>query len=284
MAPEQITRGEATVATDVFSLAVVAYEAPTGRKPFEGETITPILWCQVNTEPRLPSRPDLPFHMTTPPSSLAKDPRPVFRVQELGRPRPERLARAPESRPRCNRLVHAPARQPWKPSTSSNAFIAHTTLATAPMGGRGGDWLCGGGGPDRHDPALVARTSDGGVSPTWARDRNPPDRRRGVRGRRLDGERTALHHTRASRHPRGEGDSRGLRSRGAEPGGNRRGPSDPAPFYLAALDGDIADRVRAVAGLGQAGRPSRHHPGPSATCAGCPRATREAGFRPGCGR
>ncbi len=62
MAPEQITKGEATVATDVFSLAVVAYEALTGRKPFEGETITPIFYSVVNTDPPPPSswNPDLP--------------------------------------------------------------------------------------------------------------------------------------------------------------------------------------------------------------------------------
>src|SRR5262249_1119133 len=62
MAPEQITRGEVSVATDVYSLAVVAYEALTGRKPFEGETITPILYSVVNTEPPPPSswNPGLP--------------------------------------------------------------------------------------------------------------------------------------------------------------------------------------------------------------------------------
>src|ERR1700675_3593029 len=62
MAPEQITRSEVTVATDVFSLAVVPYEALTGRKPFEGETITPILYSVVNTDPPPPSswNPELP--------------------------------------------------------------------------------------------------------------------------------------------------------------------------------------------------------------------------------
>src|SRR6266568_2286643 len=62
MAPEQITKGEVTVATDEFSLAVVAYEALTGRKPFEGETITPIFYSVVNTDPPPPSswNPDLP--------------------------------------------------------------------------------------------------------------------------------------------------------------------------------------------------------------------------------
>ncbi len=62
MAPEQITKSEVSVATDEFSLAVVAYETLTGRKPFEGETITPILYSVVNTDPPPPSswNPELP--------------------------------------------------------------------------------------------------------------------------------------------------------------------------------------------------------------------------------
>src|SRR5258706_1497738 len=77
MAPEQITRSEVSVATDVFSLAVVAYETLTGRKPFEGETITPILYGVVNTDPPPPScwNPDLPRpHDDVFRRALAKDP------------------------------------------------------------------------------------------------------------------------------------------------------------------------------------------------------------------
>jgi len=56
MAPEQITRSEVSPQSDVFSLAVIAYEALTGRKPFEGVSVTPILYHVVNTEPPLASR------------------------------------------------------------------------------------------------------------------------------------------------------------------------------------------------------------------------------------
>jgi serine/threonine-protein kinase len=55
MAPEQISQSGASPQTDIFSLGVVAYEALTGRKPFEGEGITPILYHVVHTEPRAPS-------------------------------------------------------------------------------------------------------------------------------------------------------------------------------------------------------------------------------------
>ena len=51
MAPEQITRNEASAQTDIFSLAVVAYEMLTGHKPFDGESVTPVLYKVVNAEP-----------------------------------------------------------------------------------------------------------------------------------------------------------------------------------------------------------------------------------------
>ncbi|HET8645602.1 MAG TPA: TonB family protein, partial [Vicinamibacteria bacterium] len=62
MAPEQITRSEATALSDLFSFAVVAYEALTGQRPFVGDTITAIIYQVVNgAAPRpLDLAPDLP--------------------------------------------------------------------------------------------------------------------------------------------------------------------------------------------------------------------------------
>lgn len=77
MAPEQIARSEASPATDRFSLGVVAYEALTGARPFEGDTITAIVWSVVNVEPRPPStrNPDLPRWIDAVlERALAKDP------------------------------------------------------------------------------------------------------------------------------------------------------------------------------------------------------------------
>jgi TonB family protein len=59
MAPEQISRSEATPLTDLFSLAIVAYEALTGERPFTGDTITAIVWNVVNVEARTPSSLDV---------------------------------------------------------------------------------------------------------------------------------------------------------------------------------------------------------------------------------
>jgi len=55
MAPEQISRSEATPLTDLFSLAIVAYEALAGERPFTGDNITAIVWNVVNVEARPPS-------------------------------------------------------------------------------------------------------------------------------------------------------------------------------------------------------------------------------------
>jgi TonB family protein len=77
MAPEQITSSQASARTDLFSLAVVAYETLTGKKCFEGESIAQIVHSVVNVDPPPPSS----YNPALPPRfdevfrrSLAKDP------------------------------------------------------------------------------------------------------------------------------------------------------------------------------------------------------------------
>jgi TonB family protein len=77
MAPEQITSSQASARTDLFSLAVVAYETLTGRKCFDGESIAQIVYSVVNVDPPPPSS----YNPALPPRfdevfrrSLAKDP------------------------------------------------------------------------------------------------------------------------------------------------------------------------------------------------------------------
>src|SRR5437660_1722062 len=51
MAPEQITNGAITPATDLFSVGCVLYELLTYQKPFEGETIHGVLYRVLTTDP-----------------------------------------------------------------------------------------------------------------------------------------------------------------------------------------------------------------------------------------
>ncbi len=77
MAPEQVTNSRASASTDLFSLGIVAYQMLTGKKPFEGENISEVLYRVVHTveapvsasAPDLPARYDQVFRR-----ALAKDP------------------------------------------------------------------------------------------------------------------------------------------------------------------------------------------------------------------
>ena len=54
MAPEQVSGGQVAAAADLFSLGVVAYEMMTGHRPFEGASITAIMYRVVNEDPPAP--------------------------------------------------------------------------------------------------------------------------------------------------------------------------------------------------------------------------------------
>ncbi len=52
MAPEQITNGPITPATDLFAVGCALYELLSYRKPFEGETLHGVLYQVLTTDPR----------------------------------------------------------------------------------------------------------------------------------------------------------------------------------------------------------------------------------------
>ncbi len=52
MAPEQITNGPITPATDVFAVGCLLYELLTYQKPFEGESVHGVLYQVLTTDPR----------------------------------------------------------------------------------------------------------------------------------------------------------------------------------------------------------------------------------------
>src|SRR5882724_5566302 len=58
MAPEQVRGGTIDGRTDVFSLGVVLYEALTGHKPFQADTLAAILHAIMNTTPPPPLQVD----------------------------------------------------------------------------------------------------------------------------------------------------------------------------------------------------------------------------------
>jgi len=80
MAPEQITNGAITPATDVFAVGCLLYELLTYQKPFEGESVHGVLYQVLTTDPR-PLR-------TTAPSIPASLERVVIRA----------MAKAPQDR------------------------------------------------------------------------------------------------------------------------------------------------------------------------------------------
>lgn len=55
ISPEQASGGEATPASDVYSLGILLYELLTGKRPFEGDNVTAIAIAQVEQEPVPPS-------------------------------------------------------------------------------------------------------------------------------------------------------------------------------------------------------------------------------------
>jgi eukaryotic-like serine/threonine-protein kinase len=77
MSPEQVSGGEVSHKADLFSFAVVAYETITGQRPFQGDSITSVMYRVVH-EPAAPPR---QWDTELPPSyddifrcALSKDP------------------------------------------------------------------------------------------------------------------------------------------------------------------------------------------------------------------
>lgn len=61
VAPERLSGGEATAASDLFSLGVTLYLAVEGTAPFERDTLDASLLAALNTEPSVPERASAPL-------------------------------------------------------------------------------------------------------------------------------------------------------------------------------------------------------------------------------
>ena len=64
MAPEQVSGGAVTPRADLFSFAVLAYEVLTGRRPFEGDSITAVMYKVVHEEAPPPRQWDFELPMS----------------------------------------------------------------------------------------------------------------------------------------------------------------------------------------------------------------------------
>ncbi|KUN25246.1 serine/threonine protein kinase [Streptomyces antibioticus] len=73
VAPEQLSGGKATAATDLFSLGVTLYFAVEGTAPFERDTLDASLMAALTTDPEVPQRASDPLSRVVM-GLLAKDP------------------------------------------------------------------------------------------------------------------------------------------------------------------------------------------------------------------
>jgi TonB family protein len=160
MAPEQIAGGDVTSQADLFSLAVVTYEAVTGRKPFQAESITTVIYKVVNEDPPPPRQ----FNLDLPPRfddifrrALAKNPQERFATARdfiqalelkevdsiLASILPESPTLEPlETSPEIPPLV--PAQEPWEapgvrlPKPARQSFIPWVLGGVLAVAGAGG--------------------------------------------------------------------------------------------------------------------------------------------------
>ncbi len=124
MAPEQITSGAISPATDIFSVGAVLYELLTGNKPFEGESLQSVFYKIVSSAP-----PDITTVSPTLPTSLN-----TITMRALAKEPSGRYASASDM---ANALTEARAtveRDPTHPKSLSLQSVIATRLSTRPAG------------------------------------------------------------------------------------------------------------------------------------------------------
>ena len=125
MSPEQVLGKPLDGRSDLFSVAVILYEMVTGERPFEGQSITTVLYKIVHEEPIAPRKLD----GTIPPG--------LSTIIEMG------LSKAPESRfasgaafaaalGNYGQLGSGPISIGSLPAVDPSAVLAQTSFSTAP--------------------------------------------------------------------------------------------------------------------------------------------------------
>jgi eukaryotic-like serine/threonine-protein kinase len=124
MSPEQVRGGKIDGRSDLFSLGVVLYEALTGRKPFQAETLAAVLNSIMNVTPPPPQEIDPAI-----PAALSN-----IAMRAMARKPEERYARGKEMASElrrflsADRVAAAPAAPAVRPRTTWIAVAAAGTL------------------------------------------------------------------------------------------------------------------------------------------------------------
>ena len=142
MAPEQVSGGEVAAGADLFSFGVVAYEMITGHRPFEGASITAIMYRVVNED-------------APPPRQWDFDLPPVY--DDIFR---RALDKNPGLRfPDATSLVRALERREFVPAAAAMVVGAPAAALSATVSGAAMRTMAGpatGPGPSAVPPALLA--------------------------------------------------------------------------------------------------------------------------------
>jgi hypothetical protein len=162
MSPEQVRGGEVDGRSDLFSLAVVFYEALTARRPFAGDDLPAVMYSVAHVIPEPPSR----VVRSLPPAidafferALAKDPADRFPDGESLRAAIQPLRASAAARAAGSPRTAAPSREA-KLSAAARRAAARAAAETGP------------GEPDADAPPGLAVTASDAAEPE---SRTPDD-------------------------------------------------------------------------------------------------------------
>jgi serine/threonine protein kinase len=140
MSPEQVRGGKIDGRSDLFSLGVVLYEALTGRKPFQAETLAAVLNSIVNSSPPPPRQvdPSIPAQL----SAIVE--------RAMAREPEKRYARGKELASELRRFLDTVQGRPASPSPprpkSRSGWLVATAAAILALAALGGSLLVRGKG------------------------------------------------------------------------------------------------------------------------------------------
>jgi serine/threonine protein kinase len=129
LAPERLTGGPVTAATDVYGLGLLIYQSLTGNLPWRARTATELISAHRDVEPApMPSVPGLPHQVV----ELCRQ---CLSREPADRPTSTEVARALGAAVRLPAEVHPPVAEPMMPLSdllapdmSTDPFAQHTTI------------------------------------------------------------------------------------------------------------------------------------------------------------